>query len=369
MKHASQGVGRRFSQLFRELEVRVSSYWAGRGCTVMVFPGGGKGGTSAGLRGWSLAPQLRKLGFRVIVIPSQLQLKQRQRLVARECPDFILLQKCRDPLNDPAFFPQTPCILDMDDADFLNPSETERIIRITGLCIAAVGGSAFVEAWLAQYCPITRVIWTGSPLARLSNQVRIEAKSRTLVYAVSDILGFPRETTFVRDIAVACGRGSGIRLHLIGRGDRDAILEFFAPVIQAGIPVELTGWLPYRNLIERIREGVIGLAPLDTEGSMASKGKSFGKVLAYLAAGVPVLCSDAAEYPLFFRSGVNGYVLPNDHAIWRQTILGLLDDSALQEKIVKEANRDFHDRLSATSMARQWSMLLSEIQAKRGVLR
>ena len=366
MKRESPSALRKLGHLSREVGVRVSSLWAGTGDTVMIFPGGGQGGTAAGLRGWSLAPPLRKLGFRVIVIPPQLELAQRQRLVAKESPDFLIFQKCRDPLNDPAFFPQTPCILDMDDADFLNPSATERITRITGQCIAAVGGSAFVEAWLAQYCPTTRVIWTGSPLAEVVSGAKIDPTSRTLVYAVSDILGFPQETAFVRDLAIACGPDSGIRLHLIGRGNRDSVLDFFAPVIRAGIPVDVTGWLPYEKLIERVGRGAVGLAPLDTERSLASKGKSFGKVLAYLAAGIPVLCSDAAEYPHFFRSGVNGYVLPGDHALWRDTILALLADSGLREQIVTAANRDFRERLSATTMAEQWSHLLLQLKAKPG---
>lgn len=365
MEQARLPVARRVGHLFRELGVRVSSLWAGRGSTVMIFPGGSPGGTAAGLRGWSLAPPLRKLGFRVIVIPPQLELAQRQRLVAKERPDFIIFQKCRDPFNDPALFPQTPCILDMDDADFLNPSATERITRITRQCVAAVGGSTFVEAWLSQYCGTTRVIWTGSPLAEKLIRKRPKAPSRTLVYAVSDILGFPKETAFVRDVAVACGQTSGIRLHLIGRGDRDSVLEFFAPVVRAGIPVEITGWLPYSKLVDLIGLGALGLAPLDTEHSLASKGKSFGKVLAYLAAGIPVLCSDAAEYPHFFDSGVNGYVLPHDPHVWRDIILQLLADGEIRNRIVVAADRDFHARLSATTMAEHWSSLLVQLKEQR----
>jgi glycosyltransferase involved in cell wall biosynthesis len=153
-----------------------------------------------------------------------------------------------------------------------------------------------------------------------------------------------------------------VRLQVIGRGDSQAVREYFAPVVDTGIPLEILGWLPYERLVERVSAGAIGLAPLDTESSLASRGKSFGKVLVYLAAGIPVICSNAAEYPYFFRSGLNGYVLPNDRGLWVETIKRLLDDASHGRDLVERANSDFREQLSATAMARKWAEFLTELK-------
>jgi hypothetical protein len=329
----------------------------------MIFPGGRRGGTAAGLRGWALAPRLRSLGFRVNVVPHQLGRKSRQRLVARERPDFIILQKCRDPLHDPALFPGIPCILDMDDADFLHPGVEERVAEIASQCVAAVAGSRFVEQWLTRHCPVTRVIWTGSPYAERSIANTSKKDSRTVVFAVSDVLGYPREAEFVRDVMLACGRQYDVRLRVIGKGDRHAVMTLFSPLVDAGIPIEVLGWQPYERLLNSLKDCIVGLAPLDVERSPYSRGKSFGKVLAYLTAGIPIVCSDAAEHPRFFRSGINGFLVPNDADVWSEKIQSLIEDRLLRDRLVEAATTDFQSKLSTTGMAEKWAILLRTLQA------
>jgi hypothetical protein len=342
----------------REVKFRVAGLWAGKGPSVMIFPGGPPGGTAAGLRGWALAPPLRALGFRVSVVPPQLERRSRERLVTREKPDFIILQKCRDPLNDPALFPEIPCILDMDDADFLHPGAEEKVARIARQCAAAVAGSQFVEQWLRLHCSVTRVIWTGSPYAASPIDHKRGIDSKAVVFAVSDVLGYPREAEFVRDVMLACGPSSGARLRVIGKGDERTVRAVFSPLEDAGIPVELEPWQPYERLLRSLSDCAVGLAPLDVKRSPYSRGKSFGKVLAYLSSGEPVVCSDVAEHPHFFRSGINGFSLPNDPDLWSRKICALMDTPLLRERLVQAAADDFRSRLSTARMAEEWADLL-----------
>src|SRR5438105_589561 len=79
--------------------------------------GGGNDGMSSGLRGYAVARELRQLAWRTIVIPKHLELSQRERVIRSEHPDIMILQKSRDPLNRPKFYPNTRCVFDIDDAD------------------------------------------------------------------------------------------------------------------------------------------------------------------------------------------------------------------------------------------------------------
>lgn len=71
--------------------------------TAIFCVDGPRGGFASGLRGHLIADQLKKWGWRVIVIPHQLELVQRQRIIKREKPDILFLQKTRHPLNHPSF--------------------------------------------------------------------------------------------------------------------------------------------------------------------------------------------------------------------------------------------------------------------------
>src|SRR5450631_2932946 len=85
----------------------------------------GDNGMSSGLRGYALARELRKLGWRTIVIPKQLEFSQRQRILRLEKPDIIILQKSRHPMNRPKFYKGSICVFDIDDADFVDENARE----------------------------------------------------------------------------------------------------------------------------------------------------------------------------------------------------------------------------------------------------
>lgn len=105
----------------------------------------------------------------------------------------------------------------------------------------------------------------------------------------------------------------------------------------------------------------VGLAPLLVERGGFVLGKSFGKVLAYLAAGVPVVSSDAVDHPLFFKNGVNGFVLPNEVETWSAMVTSLLAGPQKRDAIANQAWTDLDQQLSSHAAAKRVVRLLDLI--------
>ena len=85
---------------------------------------------------------------------------------------------------------------------------------------------------------------------------------------------------------------------MYGRSDGDGP-EFPYRFQRAGIPTEWRNSSSYGKYLASFDEVFLGLAPLCPETPF-SRGKSFGKILAYLDAHVPVVASDACKHGFFF---------------------------------------------------------------------
>jgi hypothetical protein len=68
-------------------------------------------------------------------------------------------------------------------------------------------------------------------------------------------------------------------------------------------------------LVRSLGSFAVGLHPVCTNHAF-SLGKSFGKLLAYLAADVAIVTSNAVDHPLFFTDGVNGTLVGDDLEAW-----------------------------------------------------
>jgi glycosyltransferase involved in cell wall biosynthesis len=93
----------------------------------------------------------------------------------------------------------------------------------------------------------------------------------------------------------------------------------------------------------------VGLSPICT-GSPFSRGKSFGKVLAYLDRGVPVVASDEADHALFFTRDTG--ILSNDPTVWADEIVRLLADPGARQAMADAGARALRERLSVEAAAR-----------------
>ena len=94
------------------------------GPKVVLFPSNSAGDASSNLRVYLAAPELRRLGWRVVVVPDSLDLSQRRRILRLEQPDVIFMNQTRHPLNRPKLYAPIPIVLDADDADYLDHVST-----------------------------------------------------------------------------------------------------------------------------------------------------------------------------------------------------------------------------------------------------
>ena len=148
-------------------------------------------------------------------------------------------------------------------------------------------------------------------------------------------------------MARVAARHPGVTLRLYDRlpGDDPGFADSFgAP----GLGVEWVERAPYKTFLAGLDNVAIGLAPLCPQTPF-SRGKSFGKVLAYLDRGVPVVASDAGEHAGFFTPATG--VISNDTEVWVAQILRLLDDPAARHQIADAAHARFCRDLSVGAAA------------------
>lgn len=344
---------------FAEVDVLAQRLRSPRtGPRVVIFPTNQSWDASSNLRAWLVAPQLRALGWRVVIAPQPLSLSQRRRLIRQEKPDVILLQQTRHLLNQPRFYAPVPCVLDADDADFLDPRHQERIAECARTAKAVVGGSRFVAQGLGQFNRNTRVIWTGTPRELSPPGPHPSERGPIVAWAHATPLTYPSEARFVQSVMTAVCRQRPCTFWLFGTNEAEA-QEWFSPLrAHRGTCVAIPP-ISYADYLHKVSEAAIGLQPIARDNPF-SRGKSFGKLLAYLSGRVAVVASKAVDHPLFFRDGENG-LLPDDsvHA-WAQAIVSLLDDPQQRARIALQGRQDFDHRLTTDVFARLMDSVLRE---------
>lgn len=306
-------------------------------------------GMSSGLRGYAIAEALKDLGWRAIVIPKQLELEQRHRIIKLEKPQVLVLQSVRHPLNRVHLYPNQFCIFDLDDADFLNPALRQVVIDCAKGSQGAIAGSRYVASFLNQYCEQVKVIWTGSkPLDHTDGLEKVDPP--VIAWACSDPFRYAEEGKLVQEILTSLPNNIHCQFWLIGVQDFNKGSDFIQPIIDHGISCKLIPFLPYSKLLDELKKVTIGLAPLLPEESPFSAGKSFGKVLTYLNTNAVVIASNCVDHPLFFREGVNGF-LASTISEWTQAIEFLLDNPQARLGIAEKAKSDYLERLSVQACA------------------
>ncbi len=315
------------------------------------------------LRVHLLAPILRTLGWRVMVLPPTLSLEQRRRLLNRFAPDVIVMQGSRHLLNRPALYPGFRIAYDMDDADFHLPHIAAHVEQAMGEVDLVLAGSRYVADWCRARGAPARVIWTGTPPSRTAPRPQFH-RPPVIAWAQSAPVDYVDERAFVADVMrrVAMRRPE-TRLRLYGRKPEDdgGIL---APFMAAGIAVDWLPMMSYARFLRTLDDAAIGLSPI-CPGNPFSRGKSFGKVLAYLDRGVPVIASDEADHAQFFTSA--SAVLSNDPAVWADAIDRLLDDDAARQSMADAGFGSFVSRLSTEAAAREVDSALRDLLAGRVV--
>ena len=347
--------------LLREAPVHSGRmlHW-GRGPGVVFLPAYGPEGAAL-LRIYNMATALRPLGWQTLVLPPKLTLAQRHRLLARLSPDVVVMQGARHALNRPRLYPGHTIVFDMDDADFHLPHLSTPVRRAMGDVAAVTAGSSYVADWCARAgAPETHVVWTGSPVSLEFRRAQA-VRPPVIAWAQTRPMTYTREADFVREVTTriaACRPGVTLRLFDRRPGDDPGFAaSFHAP----GLSVEWQSFTGYSDYLAGFGDVALGLAPLCPE-SPFSRGKSFGKVLAYLDARVPVIASDAGEHRAFFteRTGV----VSNDRDHWVSAACHLLSDGERRGEMAGAAFEAYRRQLSISAAARRLDRILGRLIAQ-----
>jgi len=109
----------------------------------------------------------------------------------------------------------------------------------------------------------------------------------------------------------------------------------------------------------KVAECHIGIAPLDTDSVSFSKPPS--KLVLYMALKLAVVATSTPPYETLVKSGVNGYLVPNnDSGLWYEYLRSLLEDSEKRREFVR---RGFESckRYDAKNIAKEWDKFLRRL--------
>lgn len=340
----------------RALSRTTSGSDAGR---VLFFPSAGREGASL-LRAYNMADALSSLGWQTSCVSPLVRADGRRRIIASFAPDLLIFQQSRHPLNAPEHAYGVPYVLDTDDADFYlkTPGLAERLERTSRKAAGVIAGSRFLRDWHAERCSQSAVVWTGSPVS-IGERIRHDQRERhaapILAWAQAKPLAYREELDFVaRLVTRVRERQAGFVLRCYGissPSEADELRSRLPP----NVPVQTLPPLPYPDFVRSLNDVAVGLSPVMAQ-SPFSRGKSFGKILGYLDAQVPIIASDEADHALFF-DGKNG-IVSNSLDEWSDWTVRLLTSAADRQAMADRAFADFQTRLSLQAAAERTDRFL-----------
>jgi hypothetical protein len=326
----------------------------------VILPCGPRQLGSSNLRAWQVGKGLRALGWRVTVIPSQCGLNQRTRIIRWERPDLILIQKGRHQLNWPRFYPGIPLVFDLDDADFLDSRQSEQLAACCAASRAVIAGSQFVADWCSRHNSNVHVVWTGGLPSRRAVPPPSQ-RDPILTWASTDAPAYPQDAALVCELIARLANKVRFEFRLYGVRPTWSP-EFLAGFTNLPVTVQTVAYLRYPQLVESMSEVAVGLNPISLDMEY-NQGKSFGKVLPYLAAKVAVVASNALEMPFFFRHAETGF-LAERLDDWVEFTALLLTDPELRQTMADRAHDAFLRELSTEAAARNVDRVLRSVLAR-----
>ncbi len=329
------------------LELRI--YWQffskrGEGPLILFVVCDDEPGWGSELRSKRIVDYLQVEGKRALFLPSRLSSYQRKRIGRRVKADVVIHQTFVNEKTDPKDFPEAINIVDFDDAHFLDPKLQHSIIERCLLCEAAIGGSRYTENWLRQYVNKTLMLWTSAPYIHVEASPP-SSRSKTIIWGTTNPLLTKSEAELVRNIIHNCAKKTSFEFIVIGDGSEKEIVKFFALGLPESIKIKHIPRMPYEDFIQLLTQGAVGIAPLIIDGDCFNAGKSFGKILAYIAAEVPVVASNAVDHALFFQNGENGF-LASEIEQWGDHVVRLLMEPELRDIVAANAKIQLQKELS-----------------------
>ena len=333
---------------------------SGQGPLAVFMPAGPVSDGAVRLRIHAPARALREMGWHTTVLPWKLGVIGRQRIIARLSPDILVIQGVRHPANRPHLYPGRHVLLDVDDADFHLPHLAAPMETALASVAGVVAGSAYIARWAQERGVAAHVIWTGTiPSHRPPDAM--PARPPVVAWAQTRPMTYLREAEMVRAaIAQVADRHPGTTLRLYDRqaGDDPGFADSFRT---PGLTVEWRATSGYARYLRSFDDVAVGLAPLAPETPF-SRGKSFGKVLAYLDRGAAVVASDAGEHGAIF-DGRNGRLVRGPVEMAEAT-LDFLRNPVLQRRTAEAGRATLQSQLSVQASARRMVTVLDTTLAR-----
>jgi glycosyltransferase involved in cell wall biosynthesis len=313
------------------------------------------------LRGYNMAEAFEDMGWNPIVLHKQLEPVQRARILRWFRPDIAVLLGSRLAANSHRLLDGIPYVYDLDDADFANPEKEPAIRADVAHAAGVAAGSRYIADWCRPLNPNTTIIWTGSPDIE-PIWTDHAARAPIVTWAQSAPGRYGNEFAFVTEVMErVAARRPGVAFRLYGCTPEDEGHPLVQRLRAAGVAVELKPFLDgYSDFIASLQEVAVGLSAVIPRHEF-SKGKSFGKILAYLSAGVPVIASDEVDHAVFFRPETG--IVSNDPEVWVAQTLALLDDPARRAAMASAAHADFRRHLTTEVAARKLDALCRRVLA------
>jgi Glycosyl transferases group 1 len=310
-------------------------------------------GWSGELRSIALEPHLARFGWRLISVPPNLSLSQRRRIIGLDKPDLILLQQSRHPLNRPALYRDIPVVFDADDADILDSRCVDSVIECCRGSVSIIAGSRFLRDQFRIHNANVAVVWTSTYLEHVDGSIPANQRGPVVTWAHSGPLDYVEEAKFVRNVILKLARRAAFsfRLYGVAESRKQEVDDYLEPLRKIGLSVQTVAPMPYHAFVQSLGNVAVGLHPVCTATNPFSQGKSFGKLLAYLAADVAIVTSNAVDHPLFFKDNVNGMLLADDVDTWVERCERLINFPDLRQKIADAARADFRRRLTSVRAA------------------
>lgn len=325
--------------------------------SIVIFPWcTEQGSASSRERAYRLGLHLEKFGWRVLVVPPQLSLIQRLRIVRLEKPKVVFIQKARHILNRPKYYKADLIVFDIDDADFFDLHQVDPIKDCCTGSDLIIAGSSYISDFCRRYNSNVVVSWTGMDVKNIKFNPP-SMRQNIVAWGTSDPTAYAMEREFIADVAKRLIKKISFQLYIYGANSSPVLIDFVTQLAVHGIEVKLIPPMSIEDYHSSLESCVVGLHPVVLD-SPFSRGKSFGKVNSYINTGVPVVVQNALDYPKFFVNEHNG-MLADDVDDWVDKILKILQDCALRDKLSENAKIDFLAHLSTTSVAQRIDGLLT----------
>ncbi len=313
------------------------------------------------MRDAELAEEMTRQGWSAVCLSARLSLSARLDAIRRFKPQIIVLKSARSPLQRTGFYPGAKVVFDIDDADHQDEALVDQITEIAKTADRILCGSRYLAEWYRQHNDNVDVVWTGMQMRDGATTPQAN-RGPVIGWAHSHPAGYPREAAFTLDVMTALSRAvPEARLRIYGWDDRDERLSALAEdAASRGIPLETRPFMSPDAFHASLQELAVGLQIIAPDVPY-SQGKSFGKILNYINADVPVVATDALEHPHFFNSGTDGVLAPHDAGQWAEAIAPLLTDPAQREAMAAAAKEKMRLTLSLPVIAQQVGKIFDEM--------